>query len=235
MCQKLYFPTEDYTITVWITVNCCLFYLFYHSDKTWYTALDVTKSEIEEYRDQCASNVDNAVQKLHLLMEPTLDGIQALTLASSVFMDTARPSAAWMLISAACRMCLDLGLHRQPTTSDVAEAKKQKIFFWYAYACDKGLGLNFGRTSNIHDDDITVERPKVPEDLDGPFAGYFIAWIDFAQFQGDLMRQLFSARAQEEPQEERTRRAKALAVRMDRLESAFQGVRSKPPTNAHVS
>jgi hypothetical protein len=212
-------------MSAWITVHCGLFYLLYHSDQSWQTILGITKAEIRDYRDLCASNSNRAVERLHLLMEPTLDNIQALNMASSVYMDTARPSVAWVLISASCRMCLDLGLHRQPANSNNAMGREQRVVFWYAYACDKGLALNFGRTPNIHDYDITVERPRLPGDLDDrAFGRYFLGWLEFAEFQGVLMEQLFSARAQEAPQEERTRRALFLVEQMDQLQGQFRDV-----------
>jgi hypothetical protein len=222
-------------MSAWITVHCGLFYLLYHSDQSWQTVLGISKAEIREYRDLCASNSNRAVERLHLLMEPTLDNIQALNMASSVYMDTARPSVAWVLISVSCRMCLDLGLHRQSTNNNNAMRREQRVLFWYAYACDKGLALNFGRTPNIHDYDITVERPRVPDDLDDrAFGRYFLGWLDFAEFQGVLMEQLFSARAQEAPQEERTRRALFLVEQMNQLQDEFRDV-SIPPNEPFVT
>ncbi|KAI9873714.1 MAG: hypothetical protein M1823_007856, partial [Watsoniomyces obsoletus] len=82
LCQKVYFPTEEYSIATWITVHCGLFYLFLHCDKNLPTELGTTTSEIEECRQRCASNADEAVQRLRLCTEPTLDTIEALVLAA---------------------------------------------------------------------------------------------------------------------------------------------------------
>lgn len=49
--------------------------------------------------------------------------------------------------------------------------------------------------------------------------------MDFAELQGAILEQLFSARAQQEPQEVRTQRALALAARIDELNNSFNGVR----------
>lgn len=63
-----------------------------------------------------------------------------------MYMDLAKPPMAWKLVSAAARMCLDMGLHRLPLDATGPEATKQRLLFWFTYACDKGLALNFGRT-----------------------------------------------------------------------------------------
>ena len=146
-----------------------------------------------------------------------------------MYMDLAKPPVAWKLVSAASRMCLDMGLHRQPPNSHGPEATKQRVLFWFAYACDKGLALNFGRTPNIHDYDITIERPRVGEDLDGIWGQYYFGWIDYAELQGDILEQLFSARAQLLSQEIRTERALALGARLQKLADSM----SKIPESTH--
>ena len=141
-----------------------------------------------------------------------------------MYMDLARPPIAWKLISAAARMCLDMGLHRQPVEATGPGATKQRLLFWFIYASDKGLALNFGRTPNIHDYDITIERPRVPEDLDEFWGGFIAGWIDYAELQGDILEQLFSARAQKASQEIRTQRARALGARLEELGGQFTTV-----------
>ncbi len=47
-----------------------------------------------------------------------------------MYMDLAKPPIAWKLVSAAARMCLDMGLHRQPQDSTGPEATKQRLLFW---------------------------------------------------------------------------------------------------------
>jgi Fungal specific transcription factor domain len=117
-----------------------------------------------------------------------------------------------------------MGMHRQPSTLSGPEATKQRLLFWFIYACDRALALNFGRTPNIHDYDITIDRPKVEEDLDETWGEYFLGWIDFAELQGAILEQLFSARAQKESQEVRTQRARALGEKLEGLYQDFTRV-----------
>lgn len=77
---------------------------------------------------------------------------------------------------------------------------------------------------NIHDYDITTERPRVPEDLEGAWGKYYGGWLDFAELQGDILEQLFSARAQKEAQDVRTQHARWLGARLESLGNVFAGV-----------
>ena len=81
LCKKVYFPTEEYSISVWIMVHCGLFYLFWHCDKALYAELGMTSKDMEACRQQCASNAESAVQRLRICMEPTLENAEALILA----------------------------------------------------------------------------------------------------------------------------------------------------------
>ena len=145
-----------------------------------------------------------------------------------MYMDLARPAIAWKLVSAASRMCLDMGLHRQPANATGYEAKKKRLLFWLTYALDKGLALTFGRTPNIHDYDITVERPRPKEDFEGVWGFYYTGWMDYAELQGQILEQLFSAQAQRESQDVRSQRARALAARLKYLSQSFDSVSNCP-------
>jgi Fungal specific transcription factor domain len=136
-------------------------------------------------------------------------------------MELPKPSLAWKLIASAARLALDLGIHRQPVGSTGPAARRERLLFWFVYAIDKGLALNFGRTPNIHDYDMTVERPRVPDDFSGALASHSIGWLDYAQLQGDIYEQLFCATAQRQPQNVRTSRAHSLAARCRDLQTRF--------------
>ena len=101
-------------------------------------------------------------------------------------MELAKASLAWKLTASAARLCLDLGIHQQPPGSRGIQARRERVIFWFVYAMDKGLALNFGRTPNVHDYDMTIERPRIPDDIDGIFAKYYVGWLDYAQVQGDI-------------------------------------------------
>lgn len=79
---------------------------------------------------------------------------------------------AWSLISAAARMCIDLGLHRMGLSRQGTESwnmTKRKVF-WHVYVIDKAMAFTLGRPPSIHEYDVATERrPSVDvERLPGP-------------------------------------------------------------------
>ena len=93
------------------------------------------------------------------------------------------------------------------------------MMFWMVYAIDKGLALNFGRTSNIHDYDVTTPRPNGSDFAFATLNFYYNAWIDWAELQGAIYEQLFSAAAQKQPDTIRIPRARAMADQLLHFES----------------
>lgn len=81
LCQKIYFPADEYGISVWIVVHCGLFYLFYHCDEPLRSHLGMTETAIEDCRKKCVFNAESAIQRLRLCTDPTLDNSEALILA----------------------------------------------------------------------------------------------------------------------------------------------------------
>ncbi|KAK4503696.1 hypothetical protein PRZ48_004611 [Zasmidium cellare] len=65
------------------------------------------------------------------------------------------------------RMSLDLGLHRVPLGSRSEEFTKKRLIFYYIYLLDISFAFSIGMTPNIHDYDVTTERPVFPDDLSG--------------------------------------------------------------------
>lgn len=59
---------------------------------------------------------------------------------------------AWYLISFAARLCMDSGLNRlKDNSDDIDELNRKKMVFWFTYAFDKAMSLNFGRSPNFSD------------------------------------------------------------------------------------
>lgn len=73
---------------------------------------------------------------------------------------TGRSTIAWRLITAAARMCLDLGFHRMPNDLKGEQASKNRVLFWHVYAFDKGMALTNGRTPTIHHYDVVCDRVR---------------------------------------------------------------------------
>jgi hypothetical protein len=136
-------------------------------------------------------------------------------------MNLGKATLAWKLISAASHLCLDLGLHRQPPGRHDPISARERILFWFVYAMDRSLALNFGRTSNIQDYDLTIEFPTESDTPGGFPLGYYGDWFHFAQVQGDIYQQLFSVAAQRESPSVRAQRAQILASRVSTIRERF--------------
>ncbi|RVX75638.1 hypothetical protein B0A52_00991 [Exophiala mesophila] len=188
LCQSLYFPAESYTIATFITVHVVLYYLCRDLDETALEQLHLSAAEARDIIDTCNLNVETAARSLRILMDPTYDNIQALTMASLQATEVSRSSAAWSLVSAACRMCQSAGYHRlRPYSIDPSrETSRKRAVFW----------------------------PRWPEEMPGVWGLFYLRWIDLAQVQGDVYDELYCARAQMQPVQTRAKVAKELAARL---------------------
>ncbi|GAM85358.1 hypothetical protein ANO11243_033650 [Dothideomycetidae sp. 11243] len=95
-------------------------------------------------------------------------------------------------------MCHSLGFHRRSTLVkdpiEVAQLKRQ--IFWTFYMNDKNLGLNLGRRSNFHDDDIDQDVYPVSEDpRQRPLDTLNNIFIKYAVVQGQVYDQLYAPKA----------------------------------------
>ena len=83
-CQQLYFPTEDYTISTFITVNCYLLNLLRDISPELSEQHGLQRQDLLRYSDLCVTNVVTAVKCWGIGMEASLDNMQALLLTVSV-------------------------------------------------------------------------------------------------------------------------------------------------------
>jgi len=139
-------------------------------------------------------------------------------------MEVSRPALGWALISAACRMVQDAGYHRLPPYSVAPdeETTKKRVIFWFVYTTDRSMAFSFGRAPNLHLYDISLERPKLPEEMDSEWGTMFYLWIDYADIQGDVYEQLYCARAKSEALDVKIRHARRLAERLHQLRDGFE-------------
>lgn len=146
-------------------------------------------------------------------------------------MEVSRPALGWALISAACRMGQDAGYHRLAPYSVAPdeETTKKRLIFWFVYTTDRNMAFNFGRAPNMHQYDISLERPKIPEEMESEWGKLFYLWIDYADIQGDAYEQLYCARAKSEPIEVKIRHARSLAERLHKLREGFEIDTSNTP------
>ncbi|KAI2614671.1 fungal-specific transcription factor domain-containing protein [Hypoxylon fragiforme] len=71
-----------------------------------------------------------------------------------------RDPGAWTFVGEAMRLCIELGLHRQPRRPQLnMEGEMDKRLFWTAYLLDRDISIAIGRPPSISDRDIDVELP----------------------------------------------------------------------------
>ena len=102
--------------------------------------------------------------------EPSLETIQSLMFMALREGGNGRASQASAYISTACRMCIDLGLHRQRDFSSVlglhfshAEEQARRRIFWCLYLLDKTSSASLGRPVTLRYVEIDCPLPNVDE------------------------------------------------------------------------
>jgi hypothetical protein len=129
------------------------------------------------------------------------------------------PHRAWRLISISCRLCLDLGLNRLKGSPDDPEINEKKTCFWFCYSLDRALSLNFGRSPNMLDFDITTSYPTIPNvaansSFGDKFFSLAFIWFDLAKIQSQIYERLYSAKGESEDPQTRSQTARRLAVEL---------------------
>lgn len=113
-------------------------------------------------------------------------------------LDASSPSTAWILISTAARMCQSLGYHRLASTGvdQVNKIETKKSLFWYIYILDKTLSLRLGRSSNIHEYDLSSDMRAISKNARlHAWDAMWGLWVETATIHGRVYEQLYSSRA----------------------------------------
>ncbi|KAL9110314.1 MAG: hypothetical protein Q9227_005045 [Pyrenula ochraceoflavens] len=143
LCQRLYFPTQPFTLFAWINVNCGLYYLFRDLNKADYDLLHLTRSQVSDTVATCSDNIDRAMTSLKFCVSPSLEAVSALLSAGVVNMERARGYLGWKFVSAAARMSIDLGYHRLPPGYGDRRRSQKRRLFWHIYSIERSLAFNF--------------------------------------------------------------------------------------------
>lgn len=112
-----------------------------------------------------------------------------------------------------CRLSLDAGYHLLSSVDAIEKARHKRLIFWKLYVLDRGFALSLGKAPAIPEHEICLERPLETE-ITGSGLFCFNGWIDYAEIQGDIYRQLYSPRAQRAEAGTRLTSAQALAKRL---------------------
>lgn len=221
LCQKLYFPTQAFSIFAWINVNCGLFYLFRDLEESGCENLQLTRRQVSDNSVLCFHNIKKAAQNLNLCIPPSSEAVHGLVSAAAVNMESADGFLAWKLVCATARMSLDLGYHHLRAGSTDSETIKARKLFWYVYGMDKSLAFNFGRTSTIQDYDVSTERPTHADNFGSKWGFSLLDHLDFVKLQYEIYEQILSAKAQKEAPSTRTARAHEFEQRLAQIKDRF--------------
>ncbi|KAK0378801.1 hypothetical protein CLIM01_03848 [Colletotrichum limetticola] len=212
-CQKVCFAITDFSTVDWIIVNAGLFFLLQGLKRHHYALVDINESDIEAYSQLLKANLEAAIQSLRLCSDPSIQACQALAVLYTFCNKVGQSTLAWQLISAASRMCIDLGWHRLP--SNEPEFSKRRQVFWHVYVHDKSMAFTMGRTPSIHPYDVSTERPSIPKDcVPGVPVHLYSGFVEYAFIVGDMHVELFSASALRQPLEARSQNAKSVVSKL---------------------
>ncbi|KAK6337457.1 hypothetical protein TWF730_002856 [Orbilia blumenaviensis] len=213
VCRRIYFPTEDYNIAVFITVNSGLYYLF--QDNTCSATEDFSDEECLKYQTLCRDNLETALSNLPLLLPARKDMVEALILGVTYAIEISKLSLAWQLNCAAAIICQTLGWHRLRSKDEAGDPRI--TLFWYCYMLDKGLALRFGRTSVIQDWDISAPRHFGNSTLPESWNAMIGLWISTGGILGEIYEHLYSPSALAREPSQRVETARLLVEKMKRI------------------
>ncbi|KAE8378115.1 fungal-specific transcription factor domain-containing protein [Aspergillus bertholletiae] len=141
---------------------------------------------------------------------PDLLAVQALLLVATFLLGTSAEHPCGFLVSAAIRICHELGLGKTDDGSPLCpeEIQHRQTVFWIAYWLDRELSLRFCEPPAQSDEDFSATLPmeaptgskyNMPtNDFSGSFNA-FRSTCQLAIIKGQLYRDLYSPAAEDKP------------------------------------
>ncbi|KAL2070276.1 hypothetical protein VTL71DRAFT_13302 [Oculimacula yallundae] len=224
-CQKCYFPVNGFSASDFVITNGAFVAILGLANSAQLEAHGLDSNIAAEAVKMCSNNVSITISKLSIFLEPKISNIECLLFGVQSAMAESDHNQAWYLISFAARLCLDSGFNRlKDIAEDMDENNRRKVCFWLTYTFDKALSLNFGRSPNFSDYDISVGYPKFPE-MPGRDAVYL--WFDLARLQGSIYEKLYSATGQQDSVDLRTLNARHIASELNRWRERYKVILDK--------
>ncbi|ENH68143.1 hypothetical protein FOC1_g10003772 [Fusarium oxysporum f. sp. cubense race 1] len=212
---KVYSPGEV-THADLIAVNAGLYWLFRQCKQT---ATDsCQKADFEAQAVMCRDNLETVLANLPFHQPCNIGTVASMMVASIYCLETCKPSAAWNFIATASHLSQTLGMHSKIAMArDPPDIRMGKIrIFWLVYVQEKGLSLRLGRSSTIHDGDITISVPGLESRPGIGYFGQLDKMKELAYLQGKIFDQLYSSAALAQPRNVRTTRARSLASELEK-------------------
>ncbi|KAI5855612.1 hypothetical protein GGS23DRAFT_608138 [Durotheca rogersii] len=224
LCREIFFAVHPYSLCTWSLVNTGLLHLFLDLDPDRYADVGLEAHEVENIAELLAKNSQASAESFRMSFEPSIEACQAMALAGTSCAKLGHLTKAWNLISAASRMCTDLGLHRLPTVPFDEDEMKKRVTFWYLYIWDKGLALTLGRTQSIHQYDVSTERMVHPFDIRGIAGKTAAAFQELAVLEGEIQPLLFSVSSQQINLHVRAQRSREIRARLKQIRAELSKV-----------
>ncbi|KAJ5466061.1 hypothetical protein N7530_009848 [Penicillium desertorum] len=202
---KLLRRSQDFII-----VNAALHYLASGTETR--TAGAEENDEQSTLGSMCQKNVEIALSKLTLYIQPSYDMTLALVLGVTYAIHVYNPSLAGVLANAAYQCSYTLGFHKRLNGSD--EPKQKRCLFWVIYCFEKNLSVRLGRSSFILDRDIEDPLPEDLQTFNPHVTAYAYQIVRLAGLAGSIYEQLYSPQALGASEDVRTRRALELSLKL---------------------
>ncbi|KAF2401524.1 fungal-specific transcription factor domain protein [Trichodelitschia bisporula] len=114
-----------------------------------------------------------------LFNTPTIQGVRILALSAMYSFHRDDEGAAWRMIGAASLMCIELGLHRHETYSQLFSTEEEKMagvdLFWSVYVLDRRWSFGTGLPFTIQDADLDPMLIKPAPDAT-PYLAAMVAY-----------------------------------------------------------
>ncbi|KAG4438649.1 hypothetical protein IFR05_005866 [Cadophora sp. M221] len=224
-CQRYYFPVNGYSAADFIITNGGLMGIIGLANAAQLEAEGIDPATAAQVVEMCSNNVSVTISKLSIYLEPKISNIECLLFGVQTAMAESDHNKAWYLISFAARLCMDCGYNRlKDSTDGIDEINRIKVCFWFTYSFDKALSLNFGRSPNFSDYDISVGYPILP--MDNGRDVVFL-WFDIAKLQGSIYEKLYSAKGQQDGPEVKVMNARHIASELGHLRDRLKIILGK--------
>ncbi|GME23991.1 Transcription factor [Neofusicoccum parvum] len=117
---------------------------------------DDMAQEVRTATEKYRTSAQLAMSRIHLLASPSLTLLQALLCSAFISQGAGDTAACWTFTSAACKTCMDLGLHVGRGDFWNLEGEDNELYycFVWCYILDKGFSMNLGRRICLLDTDL---------------------------------------------------------------------------------
>ncbi|KAK5166583.1 uncharacterized protein LTR77_008126 [Saxophila tyrrhenica] len=171
------------------------------------------------------AKIGEALGDLRMIVPATAEAAAALIMVAGSAESPYKPHLARTLSSHAASIVLSLGYHRISTMqSDPEPVRQSKILlFWMVYWVDSSFSIHLGREPVIRHYDVTVPRISHGSVLPSSFVDAFNYCIRVSSLKCQIVEQLYSPLALQQPLNDRRKRASKLMEQINEVWALREG------------